>query len=1181
MDCSIKSPRAISFLAAVFFCTTAGLGQFVVNTADDTVDMNPGNGICADVNGNCSLRAAIMEANSTPGANDIFVPNNTYIIGLDTPGEDGGLSGDLDITSEVVIVGESTRETIINADSLDRVFHILPGGIATIEHLEIQQGFVYAENGGALLNQGELTLSEVGIRWSMAEGDGEGQLGGGLGGAIYNDGVLTIDNATINGCKAQGGNGGNGVGPGGGSGGGAGPGLGGALYNASNATAAMTNSTVSGNIAVGGRGGNGSHHQGSGVVSSPGGPGGGAGGAAGGPGGNGGAGSWGGGGGGGGSVSGAGGAAGFGGGGGGGGASSWGGDSGPGGDGGLYGGGGGQGCCSGGSGGGGGAGLGGGVFDRSGGFTCTNCTFAFNEAVGGDGGNGWFSGGGAAGTGSGGAIFNLNGSVIADNCLFAENTSSDTGEQLAGELGSIGGHNLVQTTDAEVSFIGVTTADLLDIDPLVYPLSDNGGNTDTHMLESCNPVSPAIDAGNDDLASDFDQIGQGRNEISEIGALEVVAAFAVLLPVDTALCEGQSLLLDVTTPDATYIWDDGSTGPTLLVESEGTYGVAVSLNGCNFTDEVLVEFGTLETIDLGADQDICPAEILLLDPGALGGTYLWQDDSSLPTFTAEDSGTYWVLVTLGSCSAGDTVIIGQVDPVDLDLGPDLSVCQGEEVVLNAGVAADQFTWSTGENAPFISVGTSGNYQLTVEVGGCEFSDQVILDVVALPAVDLGPDIQICLDESLVLDISSSSGQTYLWQDGSTESTFAVLESGDYSIEVQQNGCSETDEISVVVLPVPVFELGPDLSVCQGEEVVLNPGVTADQFTWSTGETTPFISIGISGNYHLTAELNGCTFSDQTTLEVVPLPWVDLGTDIQICFGEVLVLDASSSGQTYLWQDGSTESTFAVLGSGNYSVEVQQGGCLETDEISVLVLPVPVFELGPDTVICHNEDAQIQALVSIPEATLIWSTGESSASISPHVSGTYTATSFLNGCAFSDEIYVEVIPSFQLYLGEDVVLCQGLTYVLDAWDEFFYYPLQVHWNGAGQDSVLAVTETGLYQVEVTSICESKSDEVRVEFELCDCQIFVPNSFTPDNDGLNDAFQVSASKCHFEKYHLWIMDRNGDVVFESDSPDQYWDGSFQQGGHYVTDGVYVWRMAYTYRDDEGVKTEELFGHITILR
>ena len=105
MGCSIKSLRVISFLAAAFFSTTAGLGQFVVNTSDDTVDTNPGNGICADINGNCSLRAAIMEANSTPGANDIFVPNNTYIIGLDAPGEDGGLSGDLDIASEIAITG--------------------------------------------------------------------------------------------------------------------------------------------------------------------------------------------------------------------------------------------------------------------------------------------------------------------------------------------------------------------------------------------------------------------------------------------------------------------------------------------------------------------------------------------------------------------------------------------------------------------------------------------------------------------------------------------------------------------------------------------------------------------------------------------------------------------------------------------------------------------------------------------------------------------------------------------------------------------------------------------------------------------------------------------------------------------------------------------------------------------
>jgi hypothetical protein len=61
----------------------------------------------------------------------------------------------------------------------------------------------------------------------------------------------------------------------------------------------------------------------------------------------------------------------------------------------------------------------------------------------------------------------------------------------------------------------------------------------------------------------------------------------------------------------------------------------------------------------------------------------------------------------------------------------------------------------------------------------------------------------------------------------------------------------------------------------------------------------------------------------------------------------------------------------------------------------------------------------------------------------------------------------------------------------------------------------------------------------------------------------------------------MDRNGDVVFTSQSPDLYWDGSFQQGTHYVEDGIYTWRLLFTFEDEKGTKGEEQFGHILIIR
>tara|TARA_B110000091_G_C13629360_1_gene396445 strand:- start:56 stop:817 length:762 start_codon:yes stop_codon:yes gene_type:complete len=252
-----------------------------------------------------------------------------------------------------------------------------------------------------------------------------------------------------------------------------------------------------------------------------------------------------------------------------------------------------------------------------------------------------------------------------------------------------------------------------------------------------------------------------------------------------------------------------------------------------------------------------------------------------------------------------------------------------------------------------------------------------------------------------------------------------------------------------------------------------------------------------------------------------------------------------------------------------------------DEISVIVNPVPSFNLGPDVIICHNDNVQIQAFVSSPGASLLWSTGENTEAISPVTTGIYTATSYLNDCVFSDEIYVEVIPTFHLHLGEDMVLCDGLTYVLDAWDESFTFPLQIDWLDAVTDSIRTVTETGLYQVEVLSTCESKTDEIYMEFELCDCRVYIPNTFTPDNDGINDVFEISSSKCYFETYSFWIMDRNGEIVFSTQSPGSQWNGSYQDGFHYVADGIYAWRMLYTFKDSQGVKSAEKFGHVTVIR
>src|SRR5206468_8808141 len=122
---------------------------FAVNDTSDTPDLSPGDGVCLNANGLCSLRAAVMEANALPGNHTISVPTGTYRLTIAGADEDGAAAGDLDITNDLRIQGAGSASTIIDGGALDRVFQIQPGVKAILADLSIQNGNAHGGNGGA------------------------------------------------------------------------------------------------------------------------------------------------------------------------------------------------------------------------------------------------------------------------------------------------------------------------------------------------------------------------------------------------------------------------------------------------------------------------------------------------------------------------------------------------------------------------------------------------------------------------------------------------------------------------------------------------------------------------------------------------------------------------------------------------------------------------------------------------------------------------------------------------------------------------------------------------------------------------------------------------------------------------------------------------------------------------
>jgi len=161
--------------------------NFVVNTTLDTVDANLGDGLAEDANGMTSLRAAIMEANALAGTDTITLGNGVYMLTRSAASENVGVSGDLDITDDLVINGVGSSLTIVDARGIDRVFHIHAGAEVEISNIAITGG--RAGRGGGVANEagGNLTLSDVLVGLNTTSG---------YGGGIYNVGLLDINGGT-------------------------------------------------------------------------------------------------------------------------------------------------------------------------------------------------------------------------------------------------------------------------------------------------------------------------------------------------------------------------------------------------------------------------------------------------------------------------------------------------------------------------------------------------------------------------------------------------------------------------------------------------------------------------------------------------------------------------------------------------------------------------------------------------------------------------------------------------------------------------------------------------------------------------------------------------------------------------------------------------------------------------
>lgn len=418
------------------------------------------------------------------------------------------------------------------------------------------------------------------------------------------------------------------------------------------------------------------------------------------------------------------------------------------------------------------------------------------------------------------------------------------------------------------------------------------------------------------------------------------------------VCDG--VTLDAGPVGHIFSWSTSATTQTIPVSSSGTYSVTVTdSNNCSGTDAVTVTVNNTIPVNLGANQNVCPGDSVLIVPNPNPfASYNWSTGSTANSIYASVQGNYSVnVLDANGCPSSDTIFLNVYPTPTVNISGTNTICVGETSTLTATGAAT-YAWNTGANSPAITVAPLVDSTYTV-IGtssvGCPSAPTTYTVIVdTLPTVNLGADTTVC--DGLTLD-AGTSGSNYTWSTSATSQTIPVTTSGTYFVTISNSAtCQNSDTINVVVNNTVSPDLGPDQDICPGTTTTLvsNPN-NFSVYNWSTSATTSSITVGTTGNYVLnTQDQNGCPSTDTVFVNVYALLAGNAGADTLVCNGDIATFDASSwAGATYAWlPGGQTTPSISTGAAGIYTVSIDDGnGCIYGDTVELTVDTPPTISLA--------------------------------------------------------------------------------------------------------------------------------------------------------------------------------------------------------------------------------------------
>lgn len=484
--------------------------------------------------------------------------------------------------------------------------------------------------------------------------------------------------------------------------------------------------------------------------------------------------------------------------------------------------------------------------------------------------------------------------------------------------------------------------------------------------------------------------------------------------------------------------------------------------------------------------------------------------------------------------------------------------------------------------------SSGSFMIKIygyQNGAINDTIQYPLTIYNIKPPVLGKDTLLPVGDSIVFDIYDSSIEKYDWSTGFSGSTFVVKGSGTYSVSVQNKGCEAADTIKVKVIDnkYSVSKL------CYNDTAQFNLSSTnTDSAEWDFGNgkktvttsTTVHHIFNDTGKYVVSCTLfsDGLSTTSKKEIRITKPLKPNLGNDTLICAGKGFIINAYSPRFTsYNWNTGSNDSAINVSKSGTYLLQIEENGCYETDSIFVKTINCGIvtkgFCLGDSTSFSLNEPSLDSVLWNFGDGKM-FTTTHNAAKHFYKSKGNYLVKVIIyeSGLIAESSTLISInsvpIPN----LGSDTSLCINSPIKSGIHES----NISFYWSDGSTGRETKAIHNGAYILTVEKEGCFAYDTVDISIINCDCDVFFPNAFTPNDNNLNEIF-APVTDCEIGGYGIQIFSQWGELIFESDNINKGWEGVYKDKP--CPAGTYVW-VAHYQAGYTGKKYNQK-GLITLIR